>query len=82
MSWHTGRFSAGSPGSDRRDNARARDGDRPDRFGAKNIAYHQRVIASFDHFALTDPNRIRAVSADGIEGDVTLRLIEHLSDLL
>ena len=61
---------------------RARDGDRPDRFGAKNIAYHQRVIASFDHFALTDPNRIRAVSADGIEGDVTLRLIEHLSDLL
>jgi dTMP kinase len=61
---------------------RARDGDMPDRFGAKNVAYHSRVVDAFDHFAATEPDRIRSVSASGPADDVTARLIEQLADLL
>jgi dTMP kinase len=62
--------------------ARARDGDHSDRFGTKNFAYHQRVSAAFEHFAATDPERIRLVSAAGDAEDVTERLLAQLADLL
>ena len=65
-------------------NARAdvRDGGMPDRFGAKNSTYHQRVATAFDVMAAQEPARIRLVSGEGAAHDVTARLLNALADLL
>lgn len=62
--------------------AKLRDGNHGDRIGIKNTEYHQRVVKAFAHFASSEPQRIRSVSADGLAQDVTDRLIDQLDDLL
>ncbi len=61
--------------------ATLRDGGKPDRFGEKNIMYHQKVIQAFEQLALNEPERIRVISATGSADEVTYRLLVHLSDL-
>lgn len=59
-----------------------RDGDHPDRFGEKNVQYHQMVTDTFHRLATSEPARIRIVSATGSAKEVTERLLAQLSDLL
>lgn len=70
------------PDSEAARRATARDGANVDRFGAKNAAYHQRVVQSFERFAKADPARFRLIDAGGIASDVTTRLIIAIEDLL
>ncbi len=59
-----------------------RDGDQPDRFGGKNVQYHQSVTEAFERLAASEPVRIRVISAAGLAVEVTERLLAQLSDLL
>ena len=59
----------------------ARDGGRPDRFGARDVAYHRAVIDSFRGLAARDPRRWRVVDAEGETDAVTARLIAAIEDL-
>jgi dTMP kinase len=60
----------------------ARDAGRPDRFGARDAAYHRRVTASFRALAEAEPSRWRIVDAEGAADVVTARLIDAVGDLL
>lgn len=62
--------------------AAVRDGVNVDRFGAKNAAYHQRVVSSFADFAKADPARFRLINASGASADVTARLLDAIQDYL
>jgi dTMP kinase len=62
--------------------AAARDGGNVDRFGAKNAAYHDNVVRSFEAFAKADPARFRLIDASGKSSDVTARLFEAIQDFL
>ena len=70
------------PATDANARTLVRDGGEPDRFGAKNSAYHQRVAAAFDVMAAQEPARIKLVSGEGAAHDVTARLLSALADLL
>lgn len=59
-----------------------RDQGKPDRFGAKNDEYHQRVITAFDVMMEREPDRFCSVSGLGNAEDVTARLMDALGDLL
>ena len=59
-----------------------RDGANPDRFGARDQAYHDAINRAFEQLAADDPERFRLVEASGSEDDVTARLIAALEDLL
>ena len=59
-----------------------RDGGKPDRFGAKNSTYHQKVAAAFDVMAAQEPVRIKLVSGEGAAQAATARLLTALADLL
>lgn len=59
-----------------------RDGDNPDRFGARDQAYHDAINRAFEHLAAADPDRFRLIEASGSEDDVTARLVAALEDLL
>ena len=72
----------GLPTTDANARTLVRDGGEPDRFGAKNSAYHQRVAAAFDVMAAQEPARIKLVSGEGAAHDVTARLLTELADLL
>jgi dTMP kinase len=59
-----------------------RDGDRPDRFGARDAAYHLAINSAFEALAAADPARLRLVDAAGEANEVTSRLLQALGDLL
>jgi dTMP kinase len=59
----------------------ARDAGRPDRFGARDSAYHARVTAGFRALAEAEPDRWRIVDAEGAADKVTARLLAALDDL-
>ena len=60
----------------------ARDGDRPDRMGAKPADYHARLAARFADLAAAEPARWRVIDADASAAQVTNRLLAALADLL
>lgn len=62
--------------------AKVRDADGADRFGARDAAYHARVVAAFLALAEQAPKRIRKIDASGDAGTVTARLVAELDDLL
>ncbi len=70
------------PPSDAEARAMARDGGKVDRFGARNMDYHQAVARRFGEFAQTDPERVRLIDANGSKSDVTVRLLAEIEDLL
>lgn len=59
----------------------ARDAGRPDRFGARDPAYHARVAATFAGLAAAEPGRWRIVDARGLPGEVTGRMLAAMADL-
>lgn len=60
----------------------ARDGDRPDRMGAKPADYHARLAARFADIAAAEPLRWRVIDANAPADDVTGRAIAAIADLL
>ena len=70
------------PPSDAEARAMTRDGGKVDRFGARNIDYHQEVARRFREFAQTDPVRVGLIDANGSKSDVTARLLAEIEDLL
>jgi len=60
---------------------RVRDAGNPDRFGARDPAYHARVAATFARLAEEDPVRWRVIDAEGAPETVTGRLLAAVSDL-
>lgn len=67
---------------DAAERTRVRDTEGPDRFGARDSAYHDRIGFAFEALADADPVRIRKVDASGAPAEVTERLLAALSDLL
>ena len=63
---------------------RAIDRDRgtPDRIGARDADYHQRLGDAFQTLAGREPDRFRIVDASGEATDVTERLLSACADLL
>ncbi|MEO8722792.1 MAG: dTMP kinase [Sphingobium sp.] len=61
---------------------RLRDAGKPDRFGARDAAFHARVAAAFVTFVAQEPERIHAIDASGSAPQVTERIISALGDLL
>ena len=62
--------------------AKARDRDTVDRIGGRAEDFHQRVELAFRTIAAEEPGRVRLIDASGTEGEVTLRLLDALADLL
>ena len=60
----------------------ARDDGKPDRMGRKSGGYHDDVAAAFRSLAVQNPDRYRAIDADGTPAEVTERLLAALADLL
>ena len=60
----------------------ARDGDRPDRMGAKPADYHARLAARFADLAADETDRWCTIDASGDAESVTERLLTALADLL
>ncbi|MGS1017726.1 dTMP kinase [Allosphingosinicella humi] len=69
------------PGSDAAKREFARDNGRLDRFGRKTGEYHDRVAGTFRKLAEADPQRFRAVNAEGAMEEVTDRLLAALADI-
>jgi len=69
------------PGALAVERGRARDAGSPDRFGARDAAYHARVAATFARLAAEDPTRWRVVDAEGAAEAVTARLLAAVADL-
>jgi len=59
-----------------------RDGDRPDRMGAKPAAYHTRLAARFAEMAAAEPQRWRVIDSNTAPAVVTRDLLGALADLL
>ena len=68
--------------SDGADRARARDGGEGDRIGGRPAGYHGKVEVAFRTIAGDEPERVRLVSAEGSEAEVTDRLLAAIEDLL
>jgi dTMP kinase len=62
--------------------ARARDGEGADRFAARDAAFHQSVVETFERIAAAEPDRVRRIDASGVVPAVTGRLLEAIADLL
>ena len=61
--------------------AAARDGGKPDRIQGRDTGFHADVDMAFVSYAERDP-RVRLVSADGSQADVSARLLAEIADLL
>lgn len=62
--------------------ADARASGNADRFGARNDAYHSKLLAAFERIAADEPARFRMIDAGGDTHAVTERLLDALDDLL
>lgn len=62
--------------------AAARDGGVADRFGAREKAFHRKVVEAFKQYAAAEPDRFRLIDASGGASTVTARLMGALEDLL
>ena len=62
--------------------ASARDNGQSDRIGGRDAEFHANVRRAFQHFATTEPARVRLIDAAGEATDVTARLIAAIADLL
>lgn len=62
--------------------AAARDGGVADRFGAREKAFHRKVVEAFKQYAAAEPDRFRLIDASGEASTVTARLMGALEDLL
>ena len=62
--------------------AHARDGDVSDRIGGRDRVFHRAVAGAFIRFAAEEAERVRAIDASGAAGEVTVRLLAALDDLL
>ena len=60
----------------------ARDGDRPDRMGAKPADYQARLADRFASLAAAEPDRWRIIDADAPAAEVSNRAMQVLADLL
>ncbi|MBU6206540.1 MAG: dTMP kinase [Alphaproteobacteria bacterium] len=62
--------------------ARARDGNKNDRFGSRDTRYHDRLIDFFDQLLKTESVRVFGVDACGESESITDRLMDALRDWL
>jgi len=62
--------------------ARARDNEQSDRIGGRPEGYHQKVDLAFRQIAAEEPARVRIIDASGTPGEVTVRLLDAIEDLL
>ena len=62
--------------------ARARDNEQSDRIGGRPEGYHQKVDLAFRQIAAEEPARVRIIDASGTPGEVTVRLLDAIKDLL
>jgi dTMP kinase len=62
--------------------ATLRDGERADRFVARDASFHQAVAAAFDRIAAAEPARVRRVDGDRGAEAVTQAMLDDLADLL
>lgn len=62
--------------------ATLRDGDRPDRIGGRNPAYHAKVAAAFRQFAKAEPDRFRTIDASGDKAQVHARIVAAITPLM
>lgn len=60
----------------------ARDGNRSDRFGARDAAYHRAVSDAFDRLAATEPDRIVPIDAGGPIETVAALIADAVEDRL
>lgn len=65
-----------------RERMRARDGDRADRFGARDAAYHEAVAAAFDLLSGEEPERFRSIDAAGTVEQVAERIADAVHERL
>jgi len=69
------------PTDEASDRERLRDGGTPDRFGARDPAYHRSVAAAFRRIADAEPERFRIVDAQGSVAAVTARLLAAVEEV-
>ena len=62
--------------------ATARDNGQSDRIGGRDAEFHFNVRRAFQHFAATEPGRVRMIDAVGAANEVTARLVAAIADLL
>lgn len=62
--------------------ATLRDGDRPDRIGGRDPAYHAKVAAAFRQFAKAEPDRFRTIDASGDKAQVHARIVAAIAPLM
>lgn len=62
--------------------ATLRDGERVDRFIARDAAFHARVASAFDRIAAAEPERVRRIDADHGAERVADAILAELVDLL
>ena len=60
----------------------ARDGDSPDRIGAREAAYHARVAAAFAAFAEAEPGRFCRIDGNGSAAETHAAILAVLAPLL
>jgi len=60
----------------------SRDGDRPDRIGGRDEAYHARVAAAFAQLADAEPDRFARVDGDGSADQVAEAVFAAIAQLL
>lgn len=59
-----------------------RDGGKPDRFGARDAAFHNKVDAAFRERLAAEPGRCREVDASGSPAEVATRIAAAVAPLL
>ena len=59
--------------------AASRDGADADRFAARELAFHDAVMAAFDHIAAQEPARVRRIDATQDQGAVTAAILADLA---
>ncbi len=62
--------------------AAQRDNGKPDRFGARDAAFHKRIDAAFRERLAAEPHRCRAVDASGSQDTVAARVAALVAEML
>lgn len=71
-----------APAEEARRRAAERDAGRPDRIGARDRAFHDRVVAAFLDYANAEPERFRVIDTSATPEEVSVRIAAAISDLL